>query len=136
MYEATINAGFRIRTLNLIDKTLALFDENLLRNAIRSQKSFAHFIYQIMRTKHLGSITICLETVRKMLDCDSQRFAVPLIREGVVNLIQDLSSEDSFKQAFGIRADISVTDENFDLEMHTLKETLAYLRVYSPEDHV
>lgn len=135
VYEATINVSFRIRTLALIDKTLCLFDNELLKSCIKSERSFAHFIYQIIRTRHIQSIEMSLQTTRKLLDVDADRFAVPLIREGVFDQIKQISTQTLFKKAFGIREDVDVTDANFDLELHTLKETLAYIRVYSPDDH-
>lgn len=69
------------------------------------------------------------------MNSDPHRFAIPLKREGVETLIRELSSADSFKTAFGIRTEVDVLAPEFDWEIHTLKETQAYLRVYSPEDH-
>jgi hypothetical protein len=34
VYESTINAQFRIKTLQVIDKIIALFDDSLLKNFI------------------------------------------------------------------------------------------------------
>ena len=34
VYESTINAQFRIKTLQVIDKIIALFDDYLLKNLI------------------------------------------------------------------------------------------------------
>ena len=44
VYESTINAQFRIKTLQVIDKIIALFDDSLLKNFIEP-KQFASFIY-------------------------------------------------------------------------------------------
>ena len=136
VYEATINQSFRVRILSLIDKTLSLFSPDVLQTSVRSAQSFAHFIAQIMRTRHLPSILISLQTAAKVMQVQPHRFAIPLKREGVETLIRELSSADSFKTAFGIRADVDVLAPDFDWEIHTLKETQAYLRVYAPDDHV
>ena len=135
VYEATVNANQRAKILSLIDKTLSLFDEKLLKTCIKSGKSFAHLVYQILKTRHVPSINLCLRMTRTMLDSDKHRFAVPLIREGVATLIRDLAKEDSFKRVMGLRPEISLTEEGFDLEIHTLRETMHYLRIYSPDDH-
>lgn len=44
VYEIMINPQFRIKTLQLIDKIIALFDNELLQNFIKPQQ-FANFIY-------------------------------------------------------------------------------------------
>lgn len=136
VYEATVNSNQRAKILMLIDKTLSLFDEKLLKTCIKSGKAFAHFSYQILKTRHVPSINTCLQMTRTMLNSDKHRFAVPMIREGVVSLVRDLSKEDSFKRSLGLRPEISITEDGFDLEVHTLRETINYLRIYSPEDSV
>lgn len=129
-----MNANQRAKTLSLIDKTLSLFDEKLLKTCIKSGKAFAHLTYQILKTRHVPSINTCLQMTRTMMDSDKHRFGVPMIREGVVSLMRDLSNEESFKRSLGLRPEISITEDGFDLEVHTLRESMNYLRIYSPED--
>lgn len=134
MYEIMINPQFRIRTLQLIDKILALFDDELLQGFIEP-KQFANFIYQILRSKHIFSIEVCLRMTKKILDCSPLTYSVPFIREGVSSMIQSLSDEAKFKQFMGIRADVEISDGQFDIEIHSLKEALHYQRINNPDDH-
>jgi len=59
VYETMINPQFRIRMLQLIDKIIALFTDELLENFIEPQQ-FANFIYQILKSKHINSIEVSL----------------------------------------------------------------------------
>jgi hypothetical protein len=99
--QSTINPQFRIRTLQVIDKIIALFDDELLKGFIEPQQ-FASFIVQILRAKHSSSIAVSLTITRKVMDCSPEAYAVPLIREGVGQLIHDISTEDKLKTFLGI----------------------------------
>jgi len=35
----------------------------------------------------------------------------------------------------GIRSDVKVLDETFDIEVHSLKERIHYLKIHKPEEH-
>jgi len=72
---------------------------------------------------------------KKILDCSPLNYSVSFIREGVSSLIRNLSSEENFKKFMGIRADIAITDGQFDIEIHSLKEALHYQRIHHPDDH-
>ena len=69
------------------------------------------------------------------MDCSPVIYSLPLIREGVSQMIKDISSEDKFKKYMGIGADIDIADKGFDLDIHEVKEALQYTRVNSPDDH-
>ena len=59
VYENNITTAIRIKTLQIIDKIISLFNEELLKNFIEPY-SFAKFIYSNLRSKHPTSILICL----------------------------------------------------------------------------
>lgn len=50
--------------------------------------------------------------------------AVPFIREGVSELIRNLSSETNFKAHMGISQSTSITEKGFDLDIYEAKEAL------------
>ena len=50
--------------------------------------AFSHFAGSMLKTRHVPSMIICVEMMRKILDNDYINFAVPLIREGVTNLVE------------------------------------------------
>ena len=50
-------------------------------------------------------------------------------------MIWNLSDEAKFKQLMGIRADVEISDGQFDIEIHSLKEALHYQRINHPDDH-
>lgn len=118
----------------MIDKALALFDDELLKGFIEPNQ-FAHFIYQIIKSKHSSSIDVSLKITRKVLDCSPLAYSVPFIREGVSKLIKDISTEDLFKAYMGISKDIDISDKSFDLDIHEVKEALHFARVHNPDDH-
>ena len=134
VYESTINAQFRIKTLQVIDKIIALFDDSLLKNFIEP-KQFASFIYQILSSKHSQSIDVSLKITKKVMDCSPIIYSLPLIREGVSQMIKDISDGDKFKKYMGIAADVDITDKGFDLDIHEVKEALHQTRINSPDDH-
>jgi len=51
----------------------------------------------MLKTRHVPSMIICLEMTKKILDTDFENFALPLIREGVANLFEQISCEENFK---------------------------------------
>lgn len=59
VYENNISSAIRIKTLQIIDKIISLFNEELLNNFIEPY-SFAKFIYSNLRSLHPTSIRICL----------------------------------------------------------------------------
>lgn len=59
VYENNITSQIRIKTLQIIDKMIALFTEELLNNFIEPY-SFSKFIYSNLRSQHLASIQLCL----------------------------------------------------------------------------
>jgi elongation factor P--beta-lysine ligase len=120
--------------LQVIDKVIALFDDELLKNFIEPNQ-FAHFIYQIIRSKHSSSIDVALKITRKVIDCSPIAYSVPIIREGVSKLIKDISTEELFKAFMGIGKDVDISDKSFDLDIHEVKEALHFTRVYNPDDH-
>jgi hypothetical protein len=132
--QSTVNPQFRIRTLQVIDKIIALFDDELLKDFIEPEQ-FASFIVQILRSKHSSSIDVSLKITRKVMDCSPQAYSVPFIREGVSQLIHDLSEEDTLKAFLGIGKDVDIRDTAFDLDVHEIKEALHFTRMTSPDDH-
>lgn len=69
------------------------------------------------------------------MDCSPQAYSVPFIREGVSQLIHDLSAEDTLKAFLGIGKDVDIRDTTFDLDIHEIKEALHFTRMTSPDDH-
>ena len=120
--------------MQVIDKVIALFDDELLKNFIEPNQ-FAHFIYQIIRSKHSSSIDVSLKITRKVIDCSPIAYSVPIIREGVSKMIKDISTEELFKAFMGIGKDVDISDKSFDLDIHEVKEALHFTRVYNPDDH-
>ena len=59
VYEASINPQFRIKTLQVIEKVIALLDHELLRNFIEP-KQVANFVFQIIKSRHSQSIYVAL----------------------------------------------------------------------------
>ena len=70
MYEVTVTPRFRVSALSLIDKTLALLDDKMLKQFIGSPLAFSHFAGSMLKTRHVPSMIICLEMMRKILDND------------------------------------------------------------------
>lgn len=132
--QSTINPQFRIRILQAIDKIIALFDDELLKNFIEPEQ-FANFIFQILRSKHSSSIDVSLKITKKVMDCSPETYAVPFIREGVSQLIKDISTEESLKAFLAIGKDVDIHNSSFDLDIHELKEALHFTRVSNPDDH-
>ena len=69
------------------------------------------------------------------MDCSPQAYSVPFIREGVRQLIHDLSEEDTLKAFLGIGKDVDIRDTAFDLDVHEIKEALHFTRMTNPDDH-
>ena len=69
------------------------------------------------------------------MDCSPETYAVPLIREGVSQLISDISTEERLKVFLGIGEGVDIHDSAFDLDIHELKEALHFTRVSNPDDH-
>ena len=69
------------------------------------------------------------------MDCSPVIYSLPLIREGVSQMIKDISDGDKFKKFMGIGADVDITDKSFDLDIHEVKEALHQTRINSPDDH-
>ena len=118
----------------MIDRVIALLDNELLRDFIEP-KQVANFVFQIIKTKHSQSICVALQMTRKVLDSHPMTYAVPLIREGVSQLIANISTEQQFKAFLGISANTDVTDRSFDLDIHEVKEALHFARTSNPDDH-
>jgi hypothetical protein len=134
VYESTINPQFRIKTLQVIDKVISLFDDSLLKNFIEP-KQFANFIFQIIGSKHSSSIDVSLKITKKVMDCSPVIYSLPLIRQGVSHVIQDISSQENFKKFMGIGPDVDISDKAFDLDIHEVKEALHLTRINNPDDH-
>ena len=69
------------------------------------------------------------------MDCSPEAYSVPLKREGVSQLIRDISTEDKLKTFLGISQDIDIRDKTFDLDIHEVKEALHFTRMANPDDH-
>jgi hypothetical protein len=111
-----------------------LFDDGLLKNFIEP-KQFANFIFQIIGSKHSSSLDVSLKITKKVMDCSPVNYSLPLIREGVSQMIKDISTQDKFKKFMGIGADVDIADKSFDLDIHEVKEALHLTRINNPDDH-
>jgi hypothetical protein len=69
------------------------------------------------------------------MDCSPVNYSLPLIREGVSQMIKDISTQDKFKKFMGIGADVDIADKSFDLDIHEVKEALHLTRINNPDDH-
>lgn len=134
VYETSISANFRIKTLKLIDKIVSLMDPTLLKSFLEPSQ-FANFVIQILRSRHSGSITVALDMSQRVLECSPMTHAVPFVREGVSELIRQLSTVDNFKAFMGISPATSISDKGFDLEIYETKESLHQIRAKNPDDH-
>jgi len=61
-YENNMTTNIRTKTLQVIDKIISLFNEELLNNFIEPY-SFAKFIYSNFKSFNLQSIQICLDII-------------------------------------------------------------------------
>lgn len=130
--QTTINTQFRSKTLDVIDKILSLFDNELLKNFIKPDQ-FANFVSQIFGSKHPASIDICLKITKKVMECSPNLYSVPIIREGVAQRISDLSTEEKYKRFLGIRPDIELSSQTHELDIDQVKEALHFSKLYN--DH-
>lgn len=134
VYETSINPHFRVRTLQVIDKTVSLLDAELLKSFVEPGQ-FANFVLQILRSRHGTSIATALQVARRVLECSPMTHAVPLIREGASQLVKDLSTEGRFKAFMGIPESTDIAQQGFDLDIHEAKEALHHVRLSNPDDH-
>lgn len=93
VYENNISQQIRNKTLQIIDKLILLFSEELLNNFIEPY-SFAKFIYSNLRSNHLQSTYLCLQMVEKLMKSNPKTFTLPLMREGVSPFIKTLSTQE------------------------------------------
>ena len=134
-YEQSINPQFRIKALQVIDKMIALLDDELLKHFIEPKK-FANFIFSILKSRHSSSIAVALRITRKVLGCSPMTFAVPFIREGVSHTIREVSTEANFKAFLGIAQSTDIAGKGFDLDIYEVKEALHQVKTCNPDDHV
>jgi hypothetical protein len=66
VYENIMTQMVRTKTLQIIEKIINLFNNELLNNFIEPY-SFAKFIYSNFKSNNLTSIQICLEMVNKLM---------------------------------------------------------------------
>lgn len=69
------------------------------------------------------------------MDCSPVIYSLPLIREGVSQMIKDISTQERFKKFMGINQEIDIADKSFDLDIHEVKEALHLTRINNPDDH-
>jgi hypothetical protein len=113
VYENNITSSIRIKTLQIIDKIISLFNEELLKNFIEPY-SFAKFIYSNLRSLHPTSIIICLQMVEKLIKSNPYMYTLPMIREGVSQFILKLSTTESFEKTIGVKA-VALKEDKTDL---------------------
>ena len=102
VYENNISNSIRTKALQIIDKLILLFSEELLNNFIEPY-SFAKFIYSNLHTTtHLPSLLLCLQMIDKLMKSNPKAYTLPLMREGVTPFIKNLSSVPSIEKQFGI----------------------------------
>ena len=117
----------------VIEKIISLFDAELLKNFVDPHQ-FAGFIVQIIRSKTASSIDASLKITKKVIDCGSDIFIVPFIRQGVGCVIKNLSTEDKLRKYFGISKQIKIMDKSFDSNIHEVKEALHFTKMHNPND--
>jgi len=62
-------------------------------------------------------------------------YSVPFIREGVSQLIRDISTQQKFKLFLGISEGTDISERSFDLDIHEAKEALHFAKATKPDDH-
>ena len=62
-------------------------------------------------------------------------FSVHLIREGVVDLIEEFSSQDKLKKALNIEEKVDISDPAFDFEIYETKAMLNQAKAKCPDDY-
>lgn len=102
VYENNITSVIRIKTLQIIDKMISLFNEELLNNFIEPY-SFSKFIYSNFRSQHLASIQLCLQMVQKLIQSNPKTYTLPLMREGVSEYVKKLQSQESIEKNLNIK---------------------------------
>lgn len=83
--------AIRNKALQVIDKMISLFNDELLNNFIEPY-SFAKFIYSNLRSKQLPSMQLCLQMVQKLMKTNATNYTLPLMREGVTEFIKKIST--------------------------------------------
>jgi hypothetical protein len=87
---------------------ISLFNDELLNNFIEPY-SFAKFIYSNMRGNNVFSIKICLQMIDKLMKSNPQTYTLPLMREGVTNIIKQLATQESIEKTLSINLSESAT---------------------------
>lgn len=67
------------------------------------------------------------------MECSPNLYSVPIIREGVAQMISDISTEDKYKRFLGIRMDIELSSQTHELDIDQVKEALHFSKLYN--DH-
>ena len=101
VHENNVQGTIRSKTLQVIDKLILLFSQDLLTNFVEPY-SFAKFIYSNMRTKQLPAILQCLQMVQKLMRCNPECYTLALIREGVSPSIKQLGTMEELEKMAGI----------------------------------
>jgi len=91
VYENNIQSQIRTKTLQIIDKMISLFNNELLNNFIEPY-SFAKFIYSNLRTNNIQSLLLCVSMVDKLMKSNPKTYILPLMREGVTSYIKKIST--------------------------------------------
>ncbi len=101
VFENNMTLVIRAKTLQIIDKMILLFNRELLNNFIEPY-SFGKFIFSNFKSNSMQSIQICLEMVNKLMQSNASTYTLPLMREGILEFVQKLSTEESLEKTMGI----------------------------------
>ncbi len=99
-----MSASIRNKALQVIDKLISLFSDELLNNFIEPY-SFAKFIYSNLRSNQLPNMQLCLQMVHKLMKSNAKNYTLPLMREGVTEFIKKIATKDGLEQTLNIKLD-------------------------------
>ena len=87
-----------------------------------------------MKSGSLQSVEPSLAIVSKIMNGSPSQFAIPLIREGVLDLVRSLSTQEGFKKAMNIKPDVDISNPKFDIEIYKVKEAIQEVKAHNPND--
>lgn len=111
VYENNTANNIRAKALQIIDKLILLFNQELLNNFIEPY-SFAKFIYSNIKTNNLHSIYLCVQMVEKLMKSNPRAYSLPMHREGVTTHIKKLSNQEQLEKLIGLKLNEDKTEES------------------------
>jgi len=124
VYENNISHPIRSKTLQIIDKMISLFSDELLNNFIEPY-SFAKFIYSNLRTLQLASVKLSLQMVTKLMRSNAKNYTLALMREGVTEFVKKVAVQEALEKTLGLKLSQPPEEKH---EEFLAKSRLAFLQ--------